>query len=88
MDKKKSERIHSKRRAYERYGVELTSNLRDKLRGKIKRSEGTFLRKQSLRVSIWEVSDGNITYRVAYDKKRSEIITFLTRDYEKETEAR
>jgi len=80
MNKKESERAHAKKRAHERYGLELTKGIRDDIRGKIKRSDGNFIRRTSRRVSIWEIEHDNNKYVVAYDTQRKEIVTFLTED--------
>lgn len=77
MNKVEAERVHAKRRAKERFGLNLTKDVRDLLRGKIKRGEGTFISRRSRRISIWRISYENIFYRVVYDKDRHEIVTFL-----------
>ena len=77
MDKKKSERIHAKRRALERYDLDFTKKIRNQLLDKIKRSDGTFLFRQSRRVSVWEVEHENKKYQIVYDRNRKEIVTFL-----------
>lgn len=77
MNKKRSEREHAKRRALERYDLTFTKTIRYALLDKIKRSDGTFLFRQSRRISIWEVDHENKKYRIVYDKDRKEIVTFL-----------
>lgn len=77
MNKKRSEREHAKRRALERYDLTFTKAIRYALLDKIKRSEGTFLFRQSRRISIWEVEHENKKYRIVYDRNRKEIVTFL-----------
>lgn len=77
MTKKKSEQLHAKRRALERYNLELTRDVRDELRGQIKKQKGKFLYRESRRVTVWEVVRQEQTYKVVYDKLRGEIITFL-----------
>jgi len=77
MNKKKAEQIHSQRRALERYDLDLTSDVRDALRGQIKKQKGIFLFRESRRVTVWEVAHLEKKYRVVYDKLRHEIVTFL-----------
>lgn len=77
MNKKKAEQRHSKRRAQERYGLDLTKAIRDALRGKIKKQKGKFLYRRSRRVSVWQVTHQAETYKIVYDKQRKEIVTFL-----------
>jgi hypothetical protein len=77
MDKKKAERIHSQRRALERNNLNLTSDVRNILRGQIKKNKGKFLYRESRRVTVWEVAHQEQKYKVVYDKLRKEIVTFL-----------
>lgn len=78
MNKKKAERIHAKRRALERYNLNVTEEVRNVLKSKIVRGDGTFIRRTSRRVSVWEVAVDAAVYKVVYDKQRKEIITFLS----------
>lgn len=80
MNKKKAQRIHAKRRALERYGLEVTEEVRDNLKSKVARGDGVFLYRTSRRVSVWELTLEGNEYRIAYDKNRKEIITFLPND--------
>jgi len=81
MNKKKSQLKHAKKRAFERLGINLTKKLREEIRGKIKKQkDAKFLYRTSLRVSIWEVKHGDNIFRVVYDKKRKNIVTFLPTD--------
>ena len=82
MDKKKSERIHAKRRALERYDLNLTKVVRNQIKSKIQKNDGTFLYRQSRRVTIWEVAHENKMYKVVYDTLRGEIVTFLPQETE------
>ena len=77
MTKKISEEIHAKKRALERYDLNLTPELLGYFRGHIKKNKGRFIERQSRRVTIWEVDKDGVTYKVAYDSKRHTIISFL-----------
>ena len=78
MNKKKSQHKHARKRALERYGIDYSENLKNELRGKIKRkSQAKFLYKSSLRVSVWEIEHNDNKFKVVYDKKRKNIVTFL-----------
>ncbi len=80
-NKGKALRVHSFRRAVERYDLDLTDELRKEITGKIQRSESIPVESQSLRVSVHDVKlNTGETVRVAYDKKRGQIITFLHQD--------
>lgn len=76
MNKKQSQRIHAKRRAKERYGVELNSKDLKSLVTKIQKGDAEFVRKISLTRSVFIV-DGR---KVVYDKLRKNIATFLSED--------
>jgi IS30 family transposase len=77
-DKKKALKAHSFRRAVERYDLDLTDELRQEIIGQITSNKSSPVEVQSHRVTIHDVEleDGTIV-RVAYDKKRGQLITFL-----------
>ena len=78
MNKAKAERIHARRRALERYGVEMGPATRRRIVSAIQRGDATFVRRRSLRVSIFDVALGDVApMRVVYDRKRKELITVL-----------
>jgi len=80
--KKDALRVHSFRRAVERYPeLDVTDELRAEIVGQIRSNKSTTVEKQSGRVTIHDVtlSSGHVV-RVAYDKRRGCIITFLHRD--------
>jgi len=80
MRKQKAQRIHARRRAAERYGITLDSELRNALIAEIQRGVTTIMFRQSLRVSIHRVDLDGRVYRVVYDKRRKELVTFLPLD--------
>jgi hypothetical protein len=83
-DKHKALRTHSFRRAVERYGLDLTDELRQEIIGKIQANKSKAVESQSNRVTIHDVElDSGQTVRVAYDKSRGELITFLHNSPEK-----
>lgn len=71
--KKSCQYAHAKRRAYERYGLDYTRPVRNRLVNAIRDGHGTFLLRESHRLTHWMVEG----YRVVYDKQRKEIATFL-----------
>ena len=76
--KKMVERKHCRRRAQERFGIEFTTDLREKTIFAIKHNIGRLVRKQSNRISIWEgVVPGHPEIQVVYDKERREVVTVL-----------
>jgi hypothetical protein len=75
--KVRSERIHAKRRALERYGVAFSNDdLQDIVR-KIQAGKATLVGRQSNRVTVWIVEHADMRLMIAYDKSRSSIVTFL-----------
>ncbi len=75
----KAERAHAQRRALERYGLVCGRHTRQVIIAAITGGKGaSFVRRSSLRVSIFDVQieDGPLV-RVAYDRKRKELVTFL-----------
>ena len=77
MNKTHSERIHAKRRAKERFGLELNRHQLRELVKQIQSGKAEHLETQSNRVSIKRVKFEGSFYTVAYDKNRQTIITFL-----------
>lgn len=82
--------LHAKKRAQERYGLELTKESYLALCRDIQEGRGTCLGKQSNRLSVWklqivvhpEVARGPkmtivTSANVVYDKQRHTIVTFL-----------
>lgn len=78
--KKQNERVHAKRRALQRYGLNLTKTVRNQFKSKIQNNQGTFLYRRSRRISIWEIDYENNKYKVVYDTLRGEIVTFLPQE--------
>ena len=82
LTKAQSERIHTKRRAAQRFGLLLS---REDLNGLVAQIHcrmpcATFLERQSLSRSLWEVDlRGNRAVAV-YDKKRKTIVTVWPAD--------
>lgn len=75
--KTKALKRHTQQRAHERFGV----NVNCKELGEMIRSgRATFVRKQSNRVSLWDVDYRGEPLRVVYDKQRHLPITILTRE--------
>jgi hypothetical protein len=78
QSKERSQTKHAIRRGVERYGVVLSKSDIAGLVSQIQSGEGRLIEKQSLRVSIWEVTLRNgSTATVVYDKSRKTIATLL-----------
>lgn len=80
MEKARSQRRHANRRAEERYGIIYGPMLREALIQQIQAGRGAFLKRQSLRLTVWELAVEGQVVRVVYDSKRQEIVTFLPAD--------
>ena len=70
---------HAKKRAAERYDLELTWQMFERYNHKIRMNDKSCypLAKESLRLTHWLIDD---TYIVIYDKQRHAIVTFLPPD--------
>jgi hypothetical protein len=77
MKKSESQRRHADRRAWERLGHGLSDWRHKDWVQQIQSEIGLFLRKQSLRISVWAVREDNEYIAVVYDKKRKTIVTVL-----------
>jgi hypothetical protein len=76
--KRQAQRLHAKRRAAERVGVNLNHALHTELVQAIQGGQATFIRRQSHRVSHFDVVlPTGQTARVVYDRHRKALITVL-----------
>lgn len=78
-------RRHARERGRERYGIEMGEHMERLIIGRITSGCSIPVERQSLRVSVHDVTleDGQHV-RVVYDKERRQIVTFLpmpTRDH-------
>jgi len=78
--KAKAQKIHAKRRCAQRYGFTLSDGIHDALVKQIHSGTATRVRKQSNRVTIFDVQHDGRTLRVVYDRNTQQIVTFLPRD--------
>lgn len=81
--KHKAQKIHSRRRAMERYGINPSRALHDEWVRRIQ--SGDFkqarpLEKQSVRLTVFQLEHDGEVVRVVYDKTRKQIVTVLPKD--------
>lgn len=74
--KKKAQKIHASRRLEQRYGIDGFSGISEAIR-KIQSGEAEFIKRHSLRVTIWAIQMDNQEVIAVYDKQRKMIMTFL-----------
>ena len=77
MDKAQGERQHARRRAEERYDIDYNRHARRDIIAAIQKNKGILVKRQSQRVTLWYVEYNGEYVKVAYDRNRKEIITFL-----------
>jgi hypothetical protein len=65
-----------------RFDVALNSNQYIQLVNRIKKGKADFVRRQSNRVTLWDIEFEGQLIRVVYDKKTSAIVTALYPDRE------
>lgn len=73
--KKEGQRTHAKKRALERYNLELNQDSYNELSEKAK--QATVIKRTSHRVTIREIVHNGEMMKVVYDSKRHQIVTFL-----------
>lgn len=78
--KRKSQRIHLRRRWEERVGGTISNRLHDKLVEMIKSGKSKPVRSTSNRVTIHAIIIEDQEYRVAYDKQRKQLVTVLPKE--------
>lgn len=71
------QKIHAKRRALERYGFDLNNEKYNQIVRLIQRGEANFVRRQSLRVSIFSLFFEDKECVVVYDRFRKSLASFL-----------
>ena len=71
------QRVHAKRRANQRYGLELTTAEVESIVRKIQTSAAKPIRKISNQITEFEVTLKEEICRVVYDRRRHSIMTFL-----------
>jgi hypothetical protein len=72
-----NQRRHARRRAFERYALNLHQDAQEQIIRKIEGGEARFICCQSQRISIWEVNYGGKSLPVVYDQKRKTLVTVL-----------
>lgn len=80
--KRKDQQRHTRQRALARTGLNISNRQQDEIVQKILRSEAEFVRKQSNRVSVFDVVYEETTLRVVYDRHRKSLATIMTPDYQ------
>jgi len=71
------EREHSRMRMLERYGIDLTDELREQIRHQITKEESRFLYEHSLTRTVHEVTVMGKKVIVVWSKVRGSIVTVL-----------
>ena len=75
--KKKNQIKHARKRFLNRFDIDLNDNQYIQLVNKIQKGRGELVRRQSNRVSIWDIEFEGQMIRVVYDKKTKAIVTAL-----------
>jgi hypothetical protein len=78
--KRKNQIKHAKKRFQKRFDIDLNANQYIQLVNRIKKGKADFVRRQSNRVTIWDMNFEGKHIRVVYDKKTSAIVTALYPD--------
>ena len=82
MSKDKAERRHAFARFAERFGCGLSNETYNEMIRQIQDGRATFLHKQSNRVTVWRLIYEGKFVRVAYDRDRHNIVTFMPEENE------
>jgi hypothetical protein len=81
-DKKTPKKLnaHAKRRAEERYGLNLNKEARHEIVSMIQQNQAEFVGKQSNTRSLWRVNYQEQSLNVVYDKARNTMCTVLPKE--------
>ena len=77
LTKRESQRRHAARRAQERFGVEPTEESLRRIIQDIQGGRARFVKRTSLRCTVWETEFLGIPARVVYDTQRKQVVTFI-----------
>lgn len=85
--KSHAQRMHAKKRAWQRYMLDINQSLYKELVDNIKNQRFAYpIERQSHRVTTYLVKVWESWYPVAFDKLRKEIVTFLPQEYFKDVD--
>lgn len=76
-DKADCQRIHAKRRALQRYALNLDNQKQDEVVKIIQKGKGIFLRRDSIRVAVFAVRFEGMLLKVVYDSQRKTLASVL-----------
>jgi hypothetical protein len=82
MSKAAAQRKHAKRRAFERLGLDVGQRTLDAMVSDIQSGNAKFLRRQSLRITVWKVECQERPCAAVYDKDRKTIVTVMPLEWE------
>lgn len=82
MKKKTCQNSHARRRALERFGLNMGPVRHAKLVRDVQSGAARFVERQSNRVTVWDADLDGHTVRIIYDGSRKQIVTFLFTDGE------
>lgn len=80
--KKRDQQRHTQQRALARTGLNISARQQDAIVQQIQRGECTLVRKQSNRVTVFDVEYEEMTLRVVYDRQRKSLATIMTPEYQ------
>lgn len=75
--KKKAEQKHAMMRFAERAGIHFSKKTNELFCRMIRSRQAIFLKRSSLRVTLWNIEYKGKLYECVYDKKRKQIVTVL-----------
>ncbi len=75
--KKRNQIKHARKRFKKRFQIDINDNQYIQIINKIQKGRAEFIRRQSNRVSVWDVDFEGKLIRVVYDKKTTAIVTAL-----------
>lgn len=81
--KRKAQRAHARRRARERFGVNLKPHVESDIIRRIQAGEAELTRKQSNRVHVYIMQVEDQEMAVVYDRQRKCIVTLFDAEWER-----
>ena len=75
--KRRNQIKHARNRFQKRFDIRLNDNQYNQIVNRVKKGRASFVRRQSNRISLWDLDFEGQRIRVVYDKKTAAIVTAL-----------
>ena len=82
LNKKAAQKLHAKKRARQRFNVEINKKDYNEIIKGIQSGKFPFVKSLSNRLSVFKITLNNTEANVLYDKSRKTLVTFMPTDWQ------